>query len=42
MGENDGKAKKYLQKVIENRSSIIHFSANKSHIFLKDFKENLE
>lgn len=40
--ENDDKAKKYLQKVIQNRNCIIHFHENRSNKISREFKENIE
>lgn len=38
LGENDQKAKIYLQKIIQSRNSVIHYSETKNNRFLKDYK----
>jgi hypothetical protein len=38
ISENDQKAKKYLQKIIQNRNSIIHYTENRSNKIWKEFK----
>lgn len=38
ISENDQKAKKYLQKIIQNRNSIIHYTENRSNKISKEFK----
>jgi hypothetical protein len=41
INENDQKARKYLQKIILNRNSIIHFIETKKNLH-REFKENYE
>lgn len=42
MAENDQKARKYLQKIIQNRNSVMHYSEHRANKILREFKENIE